>query len=178
MHRQVSGLSGAVSRSSTPAGQRRLLDLAEPQGSALTIAEPQSGPNSLMAPTPTLMQSGRKSEMNDGVVDSTPSRVVNGSLLDSNLAWECKTDTRNSPTLPKNLSMDRQTPNVLPKPLPFTQTGASTPGFRMSPPVRFPVIKAEDVSVGSRHSPVPHHFHGGATPASTASDGRTNRFAT
>ena len=189
MHRQASGLSGAASRSSTPAGRRRLVDLAEPQGSASTIAEPLSGLNSSVAQTPAtgeaskLGQSGRKSELSESVVDSTPSRVVNGSLLDStpaNLAlqdsWSAKAGSKNSPSLPRHMSIDSQTPNVLPKPLPFMHTGGSAPGFRASTPTRYPVIGPEDANVGSRNSPIPHQFHGAAS-VSVASDGHVNQFA-
>ncbi|KAL9069800.1 MAG: hypothetical protein Q9161_005259 [Pseudevernia consocians] len=185
MHRQVSGLTP----SSTPAGQRRLVDLSEPQGSASTIAEPQSGPNSSMAPTPATgetskpVQAGRKPEMSESIGDSTPSRVVNGRLLDmtpANLALQdsssAKAEKRSSPSIPRNLSIDSQTTNALPKPLPFMHTGGITPGMRTSTPVRYPIIKAEDANVGSRHSPIPHQFHG-AAPVSTASNGQMNRFA-
>lgn len=189
IHRQVSGLSRAATPSSTPAGQRRVVDLTEPQGSASTIAEPQSGPNSSMAPTPATgeaprpVQSGRDTEMSESIVDSTPSRVVNGSLLDStpaNLALQdssrAKADKKISPSLLKNMSIDSQTPSALPKPLPFMHTGGSTPGIRTSTPVRYPVIKAEDAKVGSRNSPISHQFHG-AAPVSTASNRKLNRFA-
>lgn len=189
MHRQVSGLSRAATRSSTPVGQRRVVDLAEPQGSSSTIAEPQSGRNSSMAQTPAteeaskLAQSRRKSELCESIMDSTPSRLLNGSLLDSNPAnlalqdsSRAKTGKTNSPSLPRTVSINNQTPSVLPKPLPFMHTGGSSPGFRTSTPIRYPVIGAEDASVSSRHSPTPHQFHG-AAPISTASDGRVNRFA-
>ncbi|KAF6236549.1 hypothetical protein HO173_005330 [Letharia columbiana] len=184
MHRQMS-----ATPSFTPAGQRRLVDLTEPRGSASTIAEPQSGPSSSMAPTPAtgeaskLVQSGRNPEMSEIIVDSTPSRVVNGSLLDStpaNLAMQessrAKATKKDLPSLPKNMSTDSQTPSALPKPLPFMHTGGSAPGIRTSTPVRYPVVKAEDATVGSRHSPIPHQFHG-AAPVSTASNGQMNRFA-
>ena len=181
LHRQVSGLSGAATRSSTPAGQRRVVDCAEPQGSASTIAEPHSGPNSSVAQTPAtgeaskLVQSRRKNEMSESVADSTPSRVGNGNFLDSipaHLALQDsssgKAGNKNSPSLTRNIQIEHRTPGVLPKPLPFMHTGGSTP-------VRHPVIGAEDANVGSRHSPIPHQLHG-ATPIST-SDGRVNRFA-
>lgn len=184
MHRQVSGLTP----SSTPAGQRRMVDLTEPQGSASTIAEPQSGPNSSMAPTPATgeasetVQAGRNPEMSERIADSTPSRVANGSLLDSspaNLALQdssrAKVETKDSPSLPGNISMDGQTSGALPKPLPFMHTGGSTPGIRASTPIRYPVVKAEDANVGSRHSSIPHQLHGPA-PVSTASKGQMNRF--
>lgn len=186
MHRQVSG-PRAAAPSSTPTGQRRLVDLAEPK-SASTIAEPQSGPSSSMAPTPAtgeaskLLQSGRHSEMSDRIVDSSPSRVVDGTLLDStpaNLALQssskAKAEKRESPSLLKNKSIDSLTPSTLPKPLPFMHTGGLTPGIRTSTPIRYPVIKAEDPKVGSRHSPIPHQFHGAAA-VSTASNGQMNRF--
>lgn len=186
IHRQVSGLAGAATRSSTPAGQRRLVDLTDPHGSASTIAEPESGPNSSIAPTPATGEaskrahSGRQSE---SVMESTPSRVVNGSLLDSTPANPALQDSprtnagkRNSPSLPRNMLIDSQTPNVLPKPLPFMHTGGSIPGFRTSTPVRYPIIKAEDANVGSRHSPIPHQLYG-AAPVSTTTDGRVGRFA-
>ena len=190
LHRQVSDLSGAATRSSTPAGQRRVVDLAEPQGSASTIAEPHSGPNSSVAQTPAtgeapkLVQSRQKSEMSESVVDSTPSRVVSGKFLDSMPAHLALQDSssaktgnnKTSPSLARNMPIDSRTPSVLPKPLPFMHTGGSTPGFRTSTPVRYPVIGAEDASVGSRQSPISHQFHG-ATPVITASDGRVNRFA-
>ena len=185
MHRQASGLSAAASRSSTPAGRRRLVDLADPHGSASTIAEPQSGPNSSIVQTPATGeaskagQSGRKFGMSESIVDSTPSRVMNGGLLDSTPAYldssSAKAGNKKSPSLPKAKSIDSQTPSVLPKPLPFMHTGGSAPGFRTSTPARYPVIGAEDATVGSPHSPIPHQFHG-AAPVSVASDGQVNRF--
>ncbi|CAF9937790.1 MAG: hypothetical protein ALECFALPRED_007392 [Alectoria fallacina] len=188
MHRQVSGLSRAATPTSTPAGQRRVGDLIEPQGSASTIAEPQSGPSPSMAPTPATgeasnpVQSGRNSKMNERSVDSTPSRVVNGGLLDStpaNLALQdssrAKADKRSSPSLLRNMSINSQTPSAVPKPLPFIHTDSSAPGIRTSTPSRYPVIKAEDANVRSRHSPIPHQFHG-AAPVSTVCSGQLSGF--
>lgn len=190
MYGQVSGLSRTATPSSTPAGQRRLVDLTEPQGSTSTIAEPQSGPNSSMAPTPATgeaskpLHSGRNSKISEGILDSTPSRIVNGSLLDStpaSLALQdnsrARAERKSSPSLHRNMAMDGQTPSALPKPLPFMHTGGSIPGSRTSTPVRYPIIKAEDANIGSRHSPIPHQFHGAAT-VSTASNGQMERFAT
>ena len=178
MHRQASGLSAAASRSSTPAGRRRLADLAEPHGSASTIAEAPSGPNSSIAQTPATGEAskaglpGRKSGMGESIADSTPSRVPNGANLDGSGA---KAGNKKSPSLPRAKSTDSQTPSVLPKPLPFMHTGGSAPGFRTSTPARYPVIGAEDANVGSPHSPIPHQFHA-AAPVSVASDGQVNRF--
>lgn len=189
IYRQVSGLSRTATPSSTPAGQR-LVDLTETQGSASTVAEPQSGPSSSMAPTPATGEASRPgqhprvvSEMSESIVDSTPSRVVNGSLLDSTPAKlalqdgsRARADKSSASTLHGIMSMDGQTPSALPKPLPFMHTAGSTPGNRTSTPVRYPVIKAEDANVGSRHSPMPHQF-AGAKPVGTASNGQLNRFA-
>lgn len=140
-----------------------------------------------MAPTPATgeaprpVQSGRNAEMSESIVDSTPSRVANGSLLDpipANLALQdssrAKADKKSSPSQLRNMSVDSQTPSALPKPFPFMHTGGTTPGIRTSTPVR--VVKAEDANVGSRHSPITHQFHG-AAPVSTASNGKLNRFA-
>ena len=178
-----------VTPSVTPAGQRRLVDLTEPQGSASTIAEAQSGLDSSIAPTPAAGEasksahSGRDLEMRESVVESTPTRRINGSLVDfspANVAVRdgsrAKADTKSSPSLPRNMSTDSQTPNALPKPLPFMHTGGSTLGIRTSTPVRYPIIKAEDANGASLHSPIPHQFHGPAA-VSTASNGQLNRFA-
>ena len=184
MHRQASGLSAAASRSSTPAGRRRLVDLAEAHGSASTIAEPQSGPNSSIAQTPATGeasragQSGRKFGTSESIVDSTPSRVLNGGLLETPAHLDsssAKAGNKKSPSLPRAKSIDGQTPSVLPKPLPFMHTGGSAPGFRTSTPAHYPVIGAEEANVGSPHSPIPHQFHA-AAPVSVASDGQVNRF--
>lgn len=178
-----------ITPSVTPAGQRRLVDLTEPHGSASTIAEAQSGPDSSLAPTPAAGEasksahSGRDLEMRENVVDSTPTRRMNGSLVDLSLAnaavrdgSRAKTDTKSSPSLPRNMSTDSQTPNALPKPLPFIHIGGSTLGNRTSTPGRYPIIKAEDANGASLHSPIPHHFHGPAA-VSIASNGQLNRFA-
>lgn len=203
MHRQVSDLSGlsrAATPSTTPAGQRRFVDLTEPQGSASTIAEAQSRLISSMAPTPIpgeaarVTQSGQNSAMSPGHVDSTPSRNANGTqmeakpslaLLDPLIAAANQTamahsswsEQNPSSSIPRNVSVERKTPGALPKPLQFTDGSSSTPGMRTSTPVRYPVIKAEDHSVVSRKSPIPHEFHI-ATPLSTIANGQRNPFAT
>lgn len=122
--------------------------------------------------------------MSESIVDFTPSRVVNGSLLDStpsNLALldnsRAKADKKNSPSLARNMSTDSQASSAPAKPFPFMHTGGSTPGIRTSTPIRYPVIKAEDANAASRHSPIPHQFRGAAA-VSTASNGQMNRFAT
>ena len=117
--------------------------------------------------------------MSEGVEDSTPSRVLNGVLLEPTLAGldssSAKADNKKSPSLPRAKSIDGRTPSVLPKPLPFMHTGGSAPGFRTSTPAGYPVIGAEDANVGSPHSPIPHQFRA-AAPVSVASNGQVNRF--
>lgn len=193
MHRQVSALSRAATPSTTPAGQRRVIDLTEPQGSVSTIAEPPSGPNSSTAPTPAtgeaarLMQSDLHRVVGKNFVDSTPSKIMGGpseappvsqslpgAMTDNGKAPQVS----KSPSLSRQISQEAHTPSAaIAKPLPFMHTGgsSSTPGIRASTPVRYPVIKSEDASQLSRRSPLPHQYH---TPArvSTVGNGQ-NRFA-
>ena len=193
MHRQVSALSRAATPSTTPAGQRRVIDLTEPQGSASTIAEPQSGPNSSMAPTPAtgeaarLVQSDLHRAVGDNFVDSTPSKIMGGpseappmsqSLPEATTDKGKAPQVSKSPSLSRQISQDAHTPSAaIAKPLPFMHTGgsSSTPGIRASTPVRYPVIKSEDASQLSRRSPLPHQYHQPA-PVSTVGNGQ-NRFA-
>ena len=196
MHRQVSALSGAATPTSTPAAQRRVIDLTEPQGSASTIAEPPSGPSSCVAVASTSDKASKDPHLGqyraggDKAGESTPSRVVGvpieatqensvfpGHTVEKGKGPQsAKSDHSQSSSLQRNKSQESQTPNAIPKPLPFMHTGGScsTPGIRTSTPVRYPAIKAEDASQHQRRSP--HQYHSPAAMA-TVSSGQ-NRFST
>lgn len=195
LHRNVSALSRVGTPSQTPTAQRRVVDLTEPQGSASTIAEPQSGPSSSMAATPAtgevakLGKVEQRQAIGDKFIDSTPSRVkeapmeltppdvsqligVNkGKAIDPS-----KIERHYSPTVGR-MPQEAHTSNVLPKPLPFMSTGgpSSINGNRASTPVRYPVIKAEDGGQIPRHSSMPHQYHT-ASVVSTVPSGQMNRF--
>ena len=193
MNRQVSALSRAATPASTPAAQRRIIDLTEPQGSASTIAEP---PSSSVAPTSANDKASKDPHLGqyrapgDKAGVSTPSRVVGvpieatqeNPILPGHTAdkgkgpQSAKSDHSQSPSLQRNKSQDSQTPNVIPKPLPFMHTGgaSSTPGIRTSTPVRYPAIKAEEASQHQR--PSPHQYHSPAAIATVGSG--QNRFST
>lgn len=183
MHRNVSALSRAATPSQTPAAQRRVVDLTEPQGSASTIAESQSGPSSSMAATPATGEVVRPGQVDqrqaiaDKLIDSTPSRTTGASIEfmpshdKGKTAESSRTDKNNSPALGR-LAQEVHTPNALPKPLPFFATGGSTTGNRASTPGRYPVIKAEDASQLPRHSSMPHQYN---VPPAVPS-GQVNRF--
>ncbi len=194
LHRQISVLSRAATPSTTPAAQRRVVDLTEPQGSASTIPEHPSGPNSSVAATPTTAKGPKAEKANQpypvkSKVDSTPSRVSSGPLqtASSNLAlFEANTDNNkqsqttkrehiHSPSIQRTTSQDTHTPASLPKPLPFLHTGtsSSTPAPRTSTPGRYTVIKAEDPNHGARHSSMPRYQ---TPPVSIVGNGLTNRF--
>ena len=80
--RQIPHISRPSSPFSTPAGQRRIVDLTAAQGSASTVAEPQSGPGSSTGPTPaTDERTGRVSQvarpsMTETTSAAPPSRLV------------------------------------------------------------------------------------------------------
>ena len=197
IRRQVSALSRAPTPSSTPPAQRRVVDLTKPQGSASTIAEPQSGPNSSMVPTTatgepeTLAQLGKTPLLGGILIDSTPSRMARGSVEAIPAAMtllETATDNggepqsnipdhRQSSSVPENISRETQASIALPKPLPFMQSGSSSSKLNVqtSSPARYPTIKAEDTSYISRHSPVSHQYHVPA-PVSAMPGGELNRF--
>ena len=197
IHRQVSALSRATTPASTPAAQRRTVDLTELQGSASTIAEPHSGPSSSMAPTPAtgeasrVPQSDQYRRLGDKLVHSTPSKVLGGFIeatlgnsTVSGLAIDKgkgpqpdKPEPSQSPSSQRNKSQEAQTPNLIPKPLPFMHTGGSstTLGVRSSTPVRYPAVKAEEASQHQRRSPMPHQYHAPATVTAVASG--QSRFA-
>lgn len=193
MHRQVSALSRTATPSSTPAAQRRVVDLTELQDSASTVPDHPSGPNSSMAATPTTGEAARFEQSSQNrtsdkhIVESTPSRSI-GDLIEAipaNLAvfetmaskgkapQSGRPDRSHSPSLQRNPSQDSQAPNALPKPLPFIPTGGSSsiPGPRTSTPGRYTVVKAED---NSRLSPM-SQYHSQAV--GTVANGQMNRFA-
>ena len=195
MHRQVSALSGAATPTSTPAAQRRVIDLTETQGSASTIAEPHSGPSSAVALNSATDKASKEPQsrqyraIGDKPGESTPSRVVGVPIeaaqdnsvfpehtTENGKVQSIKSDHSQSSSLQRNKPQDRQTPNAIPKPLPFMHTGgsSSTPGVRTSTPVRYPAIKAEDGSQHQRRSPHPYY-----SPAAVATVGSgQNRFTT
>lgn len=191
LHRQVSGLSRAVTPSLTPVAQRRIVDLTEPQGSASTIAEHTPGQSSSMTATPATAETvslGQILATSHNLLDSTPSRLTGSSVkaASANLApleasrdkvegpHMTKMNDGHSPPLGRPPSRDNQTIKTLPKPLPFlhTSSGSSlTSGPRTSTPGRYTVIKIED----PRHSPMPQHQQ--TATVSTVANGQMNRFA-
>ncbi|KAL9635313.1 MAG: hypothetical protein Q9164_003536 [Protoblastenia rupestris] len=189
IHRQVSNLSRVSTPSSTPAAQKGVTDLSKPQGSASTVVEPHSGPNSSMAPTPTTGEQSRaplvqvNAVQAQRVVDNTPSRTpsplpkatpVTETISEtlppgSRMSNSSKPDRDPSPQITRNHSaQDSQTPSALPRPLPFTQSAAS----RASPPVRMSV-KIEDVGLPAGHSSIPNQF---SSPAPAIAAGNGQRF--
>lgn len=197
LHQQVSGLSRTATPSSTPAAQRRVVDLTEPQGSASTIPDYPSGPNSAMAATHATGESvnlGQPSlvyAVNNHLHETTPSRITvtskegiaaipgpfDASRDRGKGSQSSKLDQSHSPSLLRHSAQDTQTSKALPKPLPFLQTGggsSSTPGPRTSTPGRYPIVKAEDQGHVSRHSPMPQYH---TPPVSTVANGQLNRFA-
>lgn len=196
LRRQVSGLSRTATPSSTPAAQRRIVDLTEPQGSASTIPDHPSGPNSSMAATPgteaaNVGQPSQSYAINGYLYDSTPSRKVvileegtaanlgtfDASRVRGKGSQSSKLDQSHSPSQLQHSSHDTQSSKVLPKPLPFLQTSgasSSTPGPRTSTPGRYPIVKAEYQSHVSRHSPMPQY---NTPPVSTVAQGKMNRIA-
>lgn len=197
LHRQVSGLSQTATPSSTPAAQRRVVDLTEPQGSASTMHDYPSGPNSAIAATPAtgesvyLGQSSQSYAVNNHLHETSPSRVTmaskeaimaNSGPFDAlrergNGSQSSKLDKSHSPSLLRHSSQDTQTFKALPKPLPFLQTGggsSSTPGPRTSTPGRYPIVKAEDQGHISRRSPMPQYH---APPVSAVATNHLIPFA-
>lgn len=196
LHRQVSGLSGTATPLSTPAAQRRVVDMTEPQGSASTIPDHPSGPNSSIAATPAteaanVGQSSQSYAISGYLHETTPSRktVISEEGTAANMgpfdasrirgkgSQSSKLDQSHSPSQLQHSSHDTQSSKALPKPLPFLQTGgasSSTPGPRTATPGRYAIVKAEDQSHVSRHSPMPQY---NTPPVSTVAHGKMNRFA-
>lgn len=185
IQRQLSALSRTVTPTTAPAAQRRIIDLTEPQGSASTIPDHPSGPNSSIAATPATAEvtnsaQPRQSLSGKSIIDQTPSRIT-GSLLEvatgqNKISQAKKSEQTQSPSLPKATSQDTQAPGSLPKPLPFVHTGgsSSTPALRTSTPGRYTIIKAENPIQSGRHSSMPRYH---TPPVSTVGNGLMNRHA-
>ena len=185
--RQGSTLSQAATPSATPANQKRLV---ESRGSASTIPEHLSAPDSSVVPTPATEEvsrdahTGLNSVASQNTKDATPSRITGVSMEenpalnprpveDSLTAASVGAERNPTPLSSKIPGRESHTPGSLPKPLPFMQGGGMS---QASPPIRNPVIKAEDPSNVYRHTPIAHQFQG-TPPISTASNGQISRFS-
>ncbi|KAL9103279.1 MAG: hypothetical protein Q9163_001657 [Psora crenata] len=189
-HRQVPNVPSARTPSSTPAGQKALIDLTNPQGSVSMVAEPPSGPNTSAVPTPAtgeqpiasavaevkttqalMMAEPTPTKVSGSLPEATPvtATVLEPISLQPRLPGTSKPDRNSSPSDTQyHPARDSHTPSALPKPLPFTQSA----GSRASPPVRLSV-KVEDVAQPARPSPVPHQF---SSPAPAIVAGNGQRF--
>lgn len=165
-HRQASVFSQAATTSATPANQKRVV---EPHGSASTIADHPSGPNSSLFPTPAMEEIGRDahSAVNHAIpppiMDTTPSKITDGisSLLQSGekSAIASRNEAGSGFKLFSSQPPSRDVHNLdaPSKSLPSIQSGESA---RMSPPLRNPIIKAEESGNIYGHSVVGQQSQG------------------
>ena len=181
MQRQISNLSRPASPVSTPIGQRRITDLTVPQGSASTIAEPQSGPNSSIAPTPaTHEEATRTGRLHqtfpaDSSTYATPSRMIETPIatpLPDSMASELVNEEIKAqqsgmlehPDAPSSFNNPAQSTSEIlhdaPKQLPAKEgiSLSSSSNVTMSPRTHYPVIKAEDPTQTSHSSPTLNHY--------------------
>jgi len=182
MQRQVSALSCAATPSSTPAAQRRVIDLTQSQGSASMIAEPFSGPNTSQFATLATNGALKSSQAalshmsNDMIVNSrTPDNVASSEeAFDKGCSLQPdKVDQCGSPSFSRDVSgRESQVPSGLPKPLPFTQAGGTT---RASPSIRFPIKVEDAASQTLRRSPILHQYNG-SSPVTAGANGHLDRF--
>lgn len=194
LHRQISVLSQAENEGavSTPANSKSALDQLQDHGSTSTIVEPQSELGSYLAPTPATAEGRDKggTVLSSGFLqrstETTPSRIAGSDPVQENPANLPKraqlnaaassqiSDIDSGGLSHKDAMRDSASEAGIPKPLPFIQGGS---GSRGSAPARYPVIKAEDTGIASRHSPVSHHFsHSPSISAETT--GPRNRIST
>lgn len=195
VQRQISNLSRPTSPFSTPIGQRRTANLTVAQGSASTIAEPQSGPSSSMAPTPVTGERIVKSaglnqaflaDIKSSTTLSRLSETPNKGPMSGSKAPELPNDKFNA--LPSGMSersgasssLDNPSHNIskdASKPLPLKEGMPlrSPSNFPTSSQIQYPVIKAEESSRPPRRSPVPNHYE---PPDSNgiAANGHQERF--
>ncbi len=178
LQRQISNLSRPASPFSTPIGQRRIVDLTVAHGSASTIAEPQSGPSSSMAPTPVtgehMVKSGRLNQafLADSKLSTTPSRLIEKPTkgpMSGSIGPELPNDKFHA--LPFGISERsgassslnnplQNVPKDAPKPL-SSKEGmplSSPSNFPTSSQIQYPVIKDEESSRPPRRSPALNHY--------------------
>ena len=188
LQRQRSALSRPESPLVTPAPQKRVIDLTGMQGSASTIAEIQSGPNSSIAPTPLTAEQGAQVSTihNGGGIHSTPikqSELPN----DNDIPISNARDHTNGPMKHHSAHQQGRIASHSKKPhlygggpshsVPVEQppsafyTDKSTP----SSPPRFPTVKAEEPTHGMHQSPLSHSYQT-PTPVSTGARGPVHRF--
>ncbi|KAL8796942.1 MAG: hypothetical protein Q9195_000713 [Heterodermia aff. obscurata] len=151
LQRQRSAVSRPDSPLVTPAPQKRVVDLTVPQGSASTIADPLSGPNSSLAPTPATGEENvgpTKSRNGYPHINSTPMKAPDPLIMpethDFPLNKDLKPDTAKHPT-------PKQTPPIygpvqkgssINDPLPIPD--GPIPYSTTSPIPRFPTVKVEE----------------------------------
>ena len=185
LQRQRSALSRPVSPLVTPAPQKRVIDLTGMQGSASTIAETQSGPNSSVVPTPLTGEQGAQESAshNGGGIHSTP--IKQPELpIDKDVPIS---NARNHTTGPMKHHSILQQSHISRKPqvyaagpshsIPVEQPSSTLYSKKSTPssPPRFPTVKAEEPTHGIHQSPLNHSYQT-PTPVSTGANGQIRRF--
>lgn len=195
LQRQMSNLSRPASPFSTPVGQRRAVDLNLAHGSASTIAEPQSGPSSSMAPTPItgeqMVKSGRLSQafLADSKSSTTPSRLIekpSKGPMSGSIGPELPNDkfhalpfgiTERSGASSSLKNPSQNVPKDIPKLLPLKEGMplSSPSNLPTSLQIQYPVIKDEESTRPPRRSPALNHYE---PPDSreTATNGQQERL--
>ena len=183
LQRQRSAVSRPDSPLVTPAPQKRVVDLTAPQGSASTIAEPLSGQNSSIAPTPaTGEENARPTKSRNGYLhnNSTPMKAPDTIIPETHELplKELKPDTTKHPASSISTPTPKQTPPLYG---PVQKGGSindplSIPDgpvpYSASPIPRFPTVKAEERPT---HSLLDHHVPS-ALPVSMGPNGAGARF--
>ena len=186
LQRQRSAISRPESPLVTPAPQKRVVDLTALQGSASTIAEPLSGQNSSMAPTPVTGEAAKSPNGNiKPNINSTPIKAPERIVLDSHdiPPKESKPDDIKPTTSFLSNSTLKQPSFSFPrKPSPNAPTslhGSSLSNplaipdgpvpYTNSPIPRFPTVKVEERPA---HSLLGHHALGVSTGPNGLGGGR------
>ncbi|KAL8823345.1 MAG: hypothetical protein Q9191_005941 [Dirinaria sp. TL-2023a] len=188
LQRQRSALSRPESPLVTPAPQKRVIDLTGTQGSASTIPETQSGPNSSMAPTPLAGEQAVQpsTSHNGGGIHSTPIKqpeVPNDNDIPISNARDHTIGSlkHHSAHQQGHIATHSKKPHVYGVgPSHSLVAEQSSPAFfpkknTPSSPPRFPTVKAEEPTHGMRQSPLSHSYRT-PTPVSAEAHGQVHRF--
>ena len=183
LQRQRSAVSRPDSPLVTPAPQKRVVDLTAPQGSASTIADPLSGQNSSIAPTPATGEENAgatKSRNGYPHITSTPIKASE-MMMQENHGFplkDLKSDKIKHPASSISTPTPKQTPPLygpvqkgssINDPLPIPDGPVP---YSASPRPRFSTVKVEERPT---HSLLDHHVPS-ALPVGIGPNGAGARF--
>lgn len=199
LHRQASALSRTVSPLATPAAQRRPPDLTGGARPASTLVEGQQGAYPAMHPLPVTVQPdkdpkatrlGFSTGTEHGPHLSTFSRLppipveksipISGNhpsaLQKSNASTTTSSEKAHPSTNRRVQAPEIHMKAYVPKiPRRMDSPSSAPPSkYPTSPPGRFPVIKAEDITRLPGRSPTPQHYHC-SVPVNVTANGASDR---